>query len=95
MGIETSEPVINEAAAKLNFTNEGGVGDTFRLLKNICGLWLVQECRRVWNQSGRSWGWEDLNRLSAAAKPLADLEAIWGDGMFTSDRWIEIIYPGV
>jgi rhamnulokinase len=70
MGIESPEPVVNDQVLELNFTNEGGVGDTIRLLKNITGLWLVQECRRVWNQSGRDWGWEDLNRLSAAAKPL-------------------------
>ena len=55
---------------ELNFTNEGGVGNTIRLLKNISGLWMVQECRRIWNKSGRNWGWEDLNRLSAAARPL-------------------------
>jgi len=70
MGVESPEPVVNDKVLKLNFTNEGGVGNTFRLLKNITGLWLVQECRRVWNQSGRNWGWEDLNRLSAAAQPL-------------------------
>jgi rhamnulokinase len=70
MGIESPRPVINDHALSLNFTNEGGVGNTVRLLKNIAGLWVVQECRRVWNLSGRNWGWEDLNRLSAAAKPL-------------------------
>ncbi|MFC1597278.1 rhamnulokinase family protein [Planctomycetota bacterium] len=70
MGVESPEPVVNEDVLKLNFTNEGGVGGTIRLLKNITGMWLVQECRRVWNQSGRNWDWEDLNRLSAAAEPL-------------------------
>jgi len=70
MGIESPAPVVNDLVMRLNFTNEGGVGNTFRLLKNIAGLWLVQECRRVWNLSGRQWDWEDLNRLSAAAKPL-------------------------
>ncbi len=70
MGVESPEPVVNDKVLQLNFTNEGGVGNTFRLLKNIAGLWLVQECRRVWNQSGRQWDWEDLNQLSAAAKPL-------------------------
>jgi rhamnulokinase len=70
MGIESPSPVINERVAKLNFTNEGGVGGTTRLLKNITGLWLVQECRRAWNRSGENLGWEDLNRLSAAQKPL-------------------------
>jgi rhamnulokinase len=70
MGIESPCPVINDQVLARNFTNEGGVGQTIRLLKNISGLWLVQECRRVWNQSGRSWNWEDLNALSAAAPSL-------------------------
>ncbi len=70
MGIESPRPVVNDTVRQLNFTNEGGVGDTIRLLKNITGLWLVQECRRIWNQGGRDWDWEDLNGLSAAAKPL-------------------------
>jgi rhamnulokinase len=70
MGIESPQPVVTDKVLELNFTNEGGVGNTIRLLKNISGLWLVQECRRTWNQSGRNWGWEDLNRLSAAAPGL-------------------------
>ncbi len=71
MGIESPQPVVTDEVLKLNFTNEGGVGGTTRLLKNIAGLWLVQECRRVWNEGGRNWDWEDLNRLSAQAEPLA------------------------
>lgn len=70
LGIESPKPVVNDAVLKLNFTNEGGVGGTTRLLKNITGLWLVQECRRVWNLAGENLDWEDLNRLSAEAKPL-------------------------
>jgi rhamnulokinase len=70
MGIESPQPVINEQVLKLNFTNEGGVGNTIRLLKNITGLWLVQECRRAWSQGNKPWHWEDLNRLAAAARPL-------------------------
>jgi len=70
MGIESPRPVINQKVLELNFTNEGGVGDTIRLLKNITGMWLVQECRRTWNQAGKDWDWGDLNRLSAAARPL-------------------------
>ena len=62
--------MVNDAVLKLNFTNEGGVGGTTRLLKNITGLWLVQECRRVWNQAGANLDWEALNQLSAAAAPL-------------------------
>ena len=70
LGIESPKPVVNDKVLALNFTNEGGVGNTYRVLKNICGLWLVQECRRAWNHAGRNWGWEDLNKLSAASKPL-------------------------
>jgi rhamnulokinase len=70
MGIESPLPVINDLVLQRNFTNEGGVGNTIRLLKNITGLWLVQECRRVWSQGSRAWTWEDLNRLAAAAQPL-------------------------
>lgn len=67
MGIESPKPVVDSSVLARNFTNEGGVGGTMRLLKNICGLWLVQECRRIWNQAGKDWDWEDLNRLTAAA----------------------------
>ncbi|MBN2024379.1 MAG: rhamnulokinase [Pirellulales bacterium] len=73
MGIESPAPVVTDKVLALNFTNEGGVGGTTRLLKNVCGLWLLQECRRAWNQQGRDWGWEDLNRLASAARPLAAL----------------------
>ncbi len=70
MGIESPQPVVNDAVLKLNFTNEGGIGGTTRLLKNITGMWLVQECRRVWNQAGENFDWEALNQLSAAQPPL-------------------------
>ena len=52
MGVEAPAPIVNEKCLALNFTNEGGVGGTTRVLKNICGLWMVQECRRKWNQEG-------------------------------------------
>ena len=48
MGIETQKPIINDSALRLNFTNEGGVEGTFRFLKNIAGLWLLQKCREMW-----------------------------------------------
>lgn len=73
MGVEVPRPVINEDCRRLNFTNEGGVGGTIRLLKNITGLWLLQECRRVWRQAGRDLSWEEINRLVEAAAPLAAL----------------------
>jgi rhamnulokinase len=70
MGIESPRPVVTDQVLKLAFTNEGGVGGTTRLLRNIAGLWLVQECRRIWNQSGGNLSWDDLNKLAAAQQPL-------------------------
>jgi rhamnulokinase len=71
MGVETPAPVINDLCQELNFTNEGGVAGTTRLLKNITGLWLLQECRRVWIDQGNEYSWDQLNRMSDAAPPLA------------------------
>ncbi|MEO8285986.1 MAG: rhamnulokinase family protein [Chloroflexota bacterium] len=73
MGVETSEPVLTERALALNFTNEGGVGGTIRLLKNIAGLWLVQECRRQWQREGHSYEWEELLLLAEQAPPFRSL----------------------
>ena len=54
LGVEVPRPVINAETMRFNFTNEGGVAGTTRLLKNIMGLWLVQECRRTWARAGRA-----------------------------------------
>jgi rhamnulokinase len=70
MGLEIGEPVINATTLKLNYTNEGGVGGTIRLLKNIMGLWLVQECRRHWGKEGKEYGYGELTQMAAAAKPF-------------------------
>lgn len=67
MGVETSEPQTGPKALEFNFTNEGGVGGTIRLLKNIAGLWLVQECRRIWERDGTTYTYEALMKLAAAA----------------------------
>ena len=73
MGVEVPRPVVNEKCAELNFTNEGGVGGTTRLLKNIAGLWLVQECRRIFGQQGRDFMWGELTRLAAEAPALRSI----------------------
>ena len=64
LGTELPAPVVTQKAQDLNFTNEGGVCGTVRLLKNICGLWLLQSCRRQWAASGHDFGYDDL--LAAA-----------------------------
>jgi rhamnulokinase len=60
LGTEMPRPVITARSRALNFTNEGGVNGTVRLLKNIGGLWLLQACRRRWAEAGASWSYEDL-----------------------------------
>ncbi|WP_054024074.1 rhamnulokinase [Bacillus sp. FJAT-28004] len=71
MGTEVDEPVINELAQQLNFTNEGGVYGTYRLLKNIMGLWILQECRRSWERAGISYTFPELVKLADEATPFA------------------------
>ena len=73
LGVEVPRPVVTEACRRRNFTNEGGVGGTTRLLKNIAGLWLVQECRRVWKQANRYFGWDELVQMATATRPLVSL----------------------
>ena len=70
MGAEISKATINEKALANNFTNEGGVCNTFRFLKNISGLWMVQECRRIWAQQGKDFDWIRLMTLAKEAPAL-------------------------
>ncbi|MCH8294494.1 rhamnulokinase [Candidatus Poribacteria bacterium] len=73
MGIETPRPIITDTALELNFTNEGGINDTFRFLKNIMGLWLVQECRRTWARAGDELSYNQIAQIAAEAKPFSAL----------------------
>ena len=73
MGIEVPEPIVTDQALALNFTNEGGVENTFRFLKNIMGLWLVQECRRTWAQAGDQMSYIQITELAEKAKPFGAL----------------------
>ncbi len=74
LGTELDAPVITPRARELNFTNEGGVYGTTRLLKNIAGLWLLQACRRNWAEQGFHFAYEELLALAgeiAHGLPLA------------------------
>jgi rhamnulokinase len=73
MGAELEAPLIDDKALRYNFTNEGGVGGSIRFLKNIMGLWLVQECRREWERAGHSYSYDELARLAAAAPNFTSL----------------------
>ena len=69
-GTELSKPIINEKTEKYNFTNEGGYGGKVRLLKNIMGLWLIQESRRQWIREGFDVSYGDLEKEALACEPF-------------------------
>lgn len=70
LGTETKQPVLNEQALELNFTNEGGVKGTYRLLKNIMGLWLLQQCKRKWDRAGQEVTYPELVKEAEHAPPF-------------------------
>jgi rhamnulokinase len=70
MGVELAKPIITEQSLAYDITNEGGVDGTFRFLKNIMGLWLVQECRREWARTGHGYSYDDLTHLAADSPAL-------------------------
>ncbi len=73
MGTELDAPIITAEALRLNFTNEGGVNGTTRLLKNVMGLWMLQCCRQSWTAHGQCYDYRELMEL---ADPRTDLSAI-------------------
>ena len=73
VGVELPAPVITDEGMRANFTNEGGFGGTTRFLKNVMGLWLLQECRRIWARDGREYSYEEIARLAEDAPPLGPL----------------------
>lgn len=70
MGTEISEPLINKAVLDYNFTNEGGINGTIRLLKNIMGLWILQECRRVWGHNNKDISFSDMVDAADHVQPF-------------------------
>jgi rhamnulokinase len=73
MGVEVQKAALSPRALELNMTNEGGLDGTYRLLKNIMGLWLVQQCRRAFEARGSQYDYVQLAQLAAQAKPLRSL----------------------
>jgi len=73
MGVEIPEPIVNDKVLAHNFTNEGGVGNTIRLLKNLTGLWLLQESRRQWQREGVAYDWNALLATGQQAEPFRSL----------------------
>lgn len=73
MGTEEQEASLGARTRELNFTNEGGLDGTYRLLKNIMGLWLVQQCKRAFESRGANYSYPQLSRLANGAPPLRSL----------------------
>ena len=72
MGIEVKEAVINEKSAAKNFTNEGGVEGTTRFLKNICGMWLLEQCRKE-SKRIAAYSYDELNEIALASEPFRSI----------------------
>lgn len=70
MGLEVPQAVVSDATYSANLTNEGGVENTYRLLKNVTGLWLLQQSRVTWASEGTSYSYADMVRLAEASPPL-------------------------
>ena len=63
-------PIVNNTSLSINITNEGGYGGMTGLLKNIIGLWLIQESRRQWKREGEEYSYADLERMALSAEPF-------------------------
>jgi rhamnulokinase len=73
LGVESEKPVINDDTYHLNYTNEGGVNGTIRLLRNIMGLWIYQECKREWDRRGNRLGFDELEQKAEDTAPFVSL----------------------
>lgn len=73
LGIEAQEPIITARTERFGLTNEGGIHGTIRVLKNICGLWLVQECRRIWAESDNDHDYAELTAMAEDASAFQSL----------------------
>jgi len=72
-GIEAPSPIVTPEAAAANITNEGGVFGTIRLLKNVMGLWIIQQCRATWREQGQDYSYAELVELARKAPPLRSI----------------------
>ena len=70
MGIESRTPIISDQTHEMNFTNEGGVDGTTRFLKNIMGMWLIQEVQRIWAEQGSEYAWPEMVELARQSEPF-------------------------
>ena len=86
MGVETPKAIVNDKTYEIGMTNEGGVEGTIRLLKNIMGLWLIQECMRHWEKAGEKISYEEVDVLAAKSEPF---------GCYVNSEFEEFFLPGM
>jgi len=70
LGVELDNPIINKKTLEFNITNEGGVENTIRFLKNVTGLWLIQECKKIWEKEMSDLLWKDIVSKASEAEPF-------------------------
>ena len=90
-GTETDAPLLNDTVREANFSNEGTIQGGFRPLKNIMGLWLIQECRRDWQKAGKNYSWNDIVEEAKTAEPLRSVIDPDYDEFFAGGRMVEKI----
>ena len=78
-GAEIDKPLTDKSVMEANYTNEGGICNTIRLLKNIMGLWIINECKRVWDRKGNTAGFAEIVEMAKAApafKAIIDVDDV-------------------
>ena len=89
--METDKPILTDAVRDANFSNEGTIQGGFRPLKNIMGLWLIQECRRDWQKAGMSYSWNEIVKEAEQAEPFRSvIDPDYGE-FFAGGRMVEKI----
>lgn len=91
VGLEVAAPVINQASLAANVTNEGGVNGTCRLLKNVMGLWILQQCRGTWHAQGRLYSYGELMQLAATEPSLRSLVPVNDASFLTSGDHVGVV----
>ncbi|MBQ1264319.1 MAG: rhamnulokinase [Oscillospiraceae bacterium] len=90
-GVETMDPILRDDVREANFSNEGTIQGGFRPLKNIMGLWLIQECRRDWAKNGKNYSWDEIVQEAQKAEPFRSIiDSDYGE-FFAGGRMVEKI----
>lgn len=72
-GVETDKPILTDSVYQSGFSNEGTAQGSYRPLKNIMGLWLIQECRREWQRAGENWSWDEIVKAAETVAPFRSI----------------------